>query len=218
MGSIDSCGYRFHPLQQELVVSCWSILWPFCRAPRPEPSSSVLSCLNAPETSRTSDLWFRRPTLYPAELQARAEDSTTCGNGLDRKLSAVPAAKMSATVSSFFAACLRSDGLTISYRSKIAHVLWPVSVIATRSGIPCRARFRTTVLGKSCGIDSASGICKEGPRCAGKPCLFSQYLDSAVTSYRVFFEELAGYLSVDKRNNTSRKEKIKWRPKNRTSW
>ena len=25
----------------------------------------------APERIRTSDLWFRRPTLYPAELQAR---------------------------------------------------------------------------------------------------------------------------------------------------
>jgi hypothetical protein len=27
---------------------------------------------NAPETTRTSDLWFRRPTLYPTELRARA--------------------------------------------------------------------------------------------------------------------------------------------------
>ena len=26
----------------------------------------------APERIRTSDLWFRRPTLYPTELQARA--------------------------------------------------------------------------------------------------------------------------------------------------
>ena len=25
----------------------------------------------APERIRTSDLWFRRPTLYPTELQAR---------------------------------------------------------------------------------------------------------------------------------------------------
>ena len=28
---------------------------------------------NAPETTRTSDLWFRRPTLYPTELRAREQ-------------------------------------------------------------------------------------------------------------------------------------------------
>ena len=30
----------------------------------------------APERIRTSDLWFRRPTLYPAELQARVGASS----------------------------------------------------------------------------------------------------------------------------------------------
>ncbi len=31
-----------------------------------------VSC-DAPETNRTSDLWFRRPTLYPTELRARGK-------------------------------------------------------------------------------------------------------------------------------------------------
>ncbi len=34
-------------------------------------NEEALESYGAPERIRTSDLWFRRPTLYPAELQAR---------------------------------------------------------------------------------------------------------------------------------------------------
>src|SRR4051794_21368127 len=39
---------------------------------------------SAPERIRTSDLRFRRPTLYPAELRARAEASVGGSRGAER--------------------------------------------------------------------------------------------------------------------------------------
>lgn len=52
---------------------------------------------------------------------------------------------------SFDPAFRRSASLTMLYRSKIERVLCPVMVMATRSGIPTRTRFRTVVRRRSCG-------------------------------------------------------------------
>ena len=50
------------------------------------------------------------------------------------------------------AASRKSPGDTMLYRSNTERVLWPVIIIATRSGMPARTRFLTAVRLKSCGI------------------------------------------------------------------
>jgi hypothetical protein len=54
--------------------------------------------------------------------------------------------------SSLSAASRRSPGDTMLYRSETERVLWPVIVMATRSGMPARTRFRTAVRRKSWGM------------------------------------------------------------------
>src|SRR5690606_9409789 len=52
-----------------------------CKNPAPKLVRG-LALADAPDRIRTCDLWLRRPTLYPAELRARAT-----GGGISRVLS-----------------------------------------------------------------------------------------------------------------------------------
>jgi hypothetical protein len=40
----------------------------------------AFSVYGAPGEVRTPDLWFRRPSLYPAELRARCVGNANCSN------------------------------------------------------------------------------------------------------------------------------------------
>ena len=71
------------------LLIMWGIVWGInFEAKRKGPLRGLKSLLllGGRWATRTPDLWFRRPTLYPPELIARASKILSYGLGLSRKL------------------------------------------------------------------------------------------------------------------------------------
>ena len=69
---------RLYPLDKRwsnagIGVGCLCFTRPVCRWRKVEEGIIFWELNGAPDRIRTCDLWFRRPTLYPAELRAHLE-------------------------------------------------------------------------------------------------------------------------------------------------
>ena len=100
---------------------------------------------DAPGVTRTRGTEIRNLVLYPPELRGR-KDLHYSKLLIVTVFVTIWASRYSCCLC---AASLRSESLTMLYRSKTALVLCPLIIIATLSGIPERTMLRTAVLLKS---------------------------------------------------------------------